>query len=234
MFEHGSYAEMMDAVFSPLKEITHFESFQNMISRLTQYQRGKCNCESNQCIYNAEQPLETLPADEKKKYCTLYEYDLIDEENKIIYQSFTFNNNNDIIPLADLINFTPTFARLAIHVVDLIENHNILHNLLQDGKNHGKLSESNSSFDFNYDDLFVYEYDPFATGNDPSERKFQLCLDLERFYYQFHGYIIDYTSELSMKELQRFILDDTKNKSGSTVENSLVLIHSDSDGSRGN
>jgi hypothetical protein len=228
MFEHGYYGEIMGAITS--SKIC-YESLVKIISRLIQYQRNKCNCESNQCVYNAEQPLTLLPEEEKDKYRQLCEYDLIDEENKVLYPLFTLNNNNNninIIPIDDLLNFTPTFTRLIKHVINLIETHNILRVLSQSGNISRYLSDTD--IHASHKDLLTRGLFRVSSGRFGHDQLVtQLCYYLESIYYQYNGYTIDSQSQSSIEEITEFIAS-AKNKSGVTVQNSVVLIiHQSSD-----
>jgi hypothetical protein len=224
MFERGYYAEMMGNALLKLNSL-HYHSLEKILSRLIQYQRDKCYCRSKKCIYNAEQPLVLLPEKEKDTYRQLYQYDLIDEENKLLYPSFIINNHVDITPLDDLLNFTPTFARLAQHVIRFIEKSDII-KPLQTQQDVPELL-SNAGFHYNnvFRDRLFIERD-YRNTYTYSYNTAQLCYHLECIYYQYYGYIIDYASESAMKQLELFILDNQRNKSGITIKESIVLtIH---------
>jgi hypothetical protein len=142
----------------------------------------------------------------------------------MLYPSFTVNNNNNIniTPLNDLLNFTPTFTRLIKHVINLIETHHILSVLLQNGNISQYLSNTNNHA--SYKDLFAKGLFRVTSGNpDHDSLATQLCYYLECIYYQYNGYTIDSQSESSMREITEFITS-AKNKSGVTVQNSVVLI----------
>jgi hypothetical protein len=211
MFERGCSTEIIKVIISRNGIPNHGWLFK-IVSRLIQYQRGKCHCNSNKCIYNAEQPLISLPEREKDKYRQLYEYDLIDEENRLLYSSFTLYNgdNNPIHPtLADLLNFTPTFARLTELVVNFIDNHDIVKHLLKQNE----VISSSSGYSYLFEDKLF-------NNLSISEKKMQLRYHLEHIYYRYHGYSIN--SQSKLEQIKEFITS-SKNKSGITIENSIVL-----------
>jgi hypothetical protein len=218
MFEGGYFGPLLHRYFAD-EFCPDFRPLAKIISRLVQYQYGHCNCSTNNCIYNAEQPFALLPEEQKDKYRQLCQYDLIDESSQILYPSTVSPNDNFTISLDDLINFTPTFGALVGHIIDFIENYHIINRL--QSKIHRFIPKLSANYHIWFQNLL---FDSLDYCSDKCA--IQLCYRLESIYFQYHGCSINYMSKSSMDELKQFILDTRKNKSGITIQKSVILtIH---------